>query len=110
MHALTVSTPYSLLDIPYSLSSSNQTAADDEALDVVGALVDLGAAHAAIDALDAEVLDVAHAAQRLDRVGAYALGRLGGEQLGHGRLRQAGPARILEGGRVQGQLARGLQA
>src|SRR6185436_11108774 len=71
------------------ISSSRQAAADDQALDVVGAFVDLRAAHAAADALHAELLDVAGAAQRLHCVGTDLLRRLGGEQLGHGGFGQA---------------------
>src|SRR5262245_20295499 len=47
---------------------TRQTAADDEPLDIVGALIDFGAAHPTIDALDGKVLHVTGPAQSLDRV------------------------------------------
>src|SRR5262245_24126333 len=87
---------------------SIQAAADDEALDIVGALVDLGTTHAAIDALHAEVLYVAGAAKRLDSVGADLFGRLRGEELGHRCFGQAGSTSVPEDGRMQRELARGL--
>lgn len=53
-----------------------QGAADDHALDVAGALVDLGDAGVAVEALDRVVLELAVAAVNLDRVRAHALGHL----------------------------------
>src|SRR5215470_17772607 len=47
-----------------------QRAADHQALDVAGALVDLADADVAVDALDREVGEVAVAAMDLQRVGA----------------------------------------
>src|SRR5690606_7988238 len=59
-------------------SLRQQFAADDDLLDVAGAFVDFTHAHIAIDALDQEILEEAVAAMDLDRVGADALGHLGG--------------------------------
>src|SRR5262249_52567082 len=100
---------YVLLPIGHTLRSI-QAAANDEALDIVGPLIDLGAAHAAIDALHAEVLDIADAAKRLDGVGADRFSRLRGKELGHRGFSQARPAGILERSRVQRELARGFEA
>src|SRR5215467_5166890 len=89
---------------------SIQAAADHKALDIVSSLVDLGAAHAAIDALHTEIFYVADATKRLDGVGTNLLGRLRREQLGHRCFGQAGPASVLERGGMQRELARGLEA
>src|SRR5215475_4785055 len=91
-------------------SGASQAAADDEALDVVGALIDLGAAHAAIDALDGEVRHVTGAAQRLDGIGTDPFGGLGGDELCHRCFDQTRQARILAGGGVQSELTRRLEA
>src|SRR6266498_3151818 len=68
---------------------AGKRAADHQALDVVGALVDLGDPHGAENALDAVIRDVAGAAQRLDRIRADALGGLAGKQFRHRGLFEA---------------------
>src|SRR5262249_32660493 len=60
-------------------------AGDDHALDLGGALADLGELGVAEDALDRELGDVAGAAVDLDGLGGGLHGGLGGEELGHGR-------------------------
>src|SRR6266567_1325996 len=57
-------------------------AGDDQPLDLVGALVDLGKAHVAEDALDAVVARVAVAAVDLERIGDVLHRHVGREQLG----------------------------
>src|ERR1700737_1371086 len=57
-------------------------AGDDEALDLVGALIDLGEADVAEQPLDAVVTRIAVAAMDLQRVGDVFHRHVGGEQLG----------------------------
>src|SRR5512146_811068 len=85
-----------------------QCAPDHQALDVACTLVDLAHPHRAPQPLDREVGDVAVAAVDLDRVRAHLLGHLGGEQLGHRSLLEAGLAGVAQRGGVEVQLAGGL--
>src|SRR5262245_60458934 len=87
---------------------SGQLTADDQPLDLAGALVDLAHARVAVQLLDREVLEVAVAAVDLDGLRAHPLGHLGGVELGHRRLAPVGAARVLEEGGVPGHLPRGL--
>src|ERR1700741_1959735 len=91
-----------------ALSSFLQRTADDQSLDVVRALVDLGHAHVAPQALDREVRDVAVAAVDLDRVRADRFRHLGSEQLRHRGFLQAGLAGVAQPRGMQVELARGL--
>src|SRR5437868_14993760 len=75
---------------PDAAANSGQGALDQQLLDVRSALVDLAHADVAIDALERKIVDVAIAAQRLDRRAADALGHLAGEQLGPRGLLEAG--------------------
>src|ERR1700730_11021851 len=81
-------------------------AGDDEALDVAGALVDLAHPDVAVDALDREIGDIAVAAMDLDRVRGDALGHLGGEELGHRGLFDAGLTGIAPCRGVENEAAR----
>src|SRR5690349_275701 len=85
-----------------------QVAANDHALDIARALVDLRHAHVAPETLDREVADVTVAAVDLDRVGADPFRHFGGEELRHGRLADAGLAFGAKLRRVQVQLAGGF--
>src|SRR5688572_13928269 len=71
------------------VSTGRERAADQDLLDVAGALVDLADAHVAVDAFHRKVAHVAVAAVDLDRVRAYPLSHLGGEELGHRRFLEA---------------------
>src|SRR5207237_685980 len=82
-------------------------AGDDQALDVAGALVDLAHPDVAVDPLDQEIGDIAVAAMDLDRVGGDALGDLGGEELGHRGLLDAGLAGVALRGGVEYQATGG---
>src|SRR5690242_2531757 len=53
---------------------SGDLPADDQALNIAGALVDLANPDIAVDPLDRKILQIAVAAMDLDRVGAYPLG------------------------------------
>src|SRR6266516_4377056 len=75
---------------------AGKRAADHQALDVVGALVDLGDPHGAENALDAVIRDVAGAAQRLDGIRADAAGDLVGRARHAQRLRGDADAPALE--------------
>src|SRR3954469_437876 len=63
-----------------------QRAADDQALDLAGALEDRVQLGVAVPLLHREVLDVAPPAERLDRLLARAHADLGGLELGHRAL------------------------
>src|ERR687895_746788 len=70
---------------------------DDQALDLRGALVDLEQLGVAHELLDRVLLDVAVAAEHLDRVGRDLHGRVGGEALGEGRVeRRAAAVAVVE--------------
>src|SRR4051812_29960124 len=73
----------------------------DQALNIAAALVDLAHPHIAIEPLDREIGEIAIAAMDLDRVRGDALGHLGGEQLGHRRLLQAGFAGVATRRRIE---------
>ena len=91
------------------LELTGQRSADDETLDLVGALVDLGDLGVAHVLLDGVVLAVAVAAEELHRVGGHLHGGVGGEDLAHGGdLVDIGGARVDDPRRVVDQLARGL--
>src|SRR5687768_14918344 len=83
-----------------------QGPADDQALDVVGAFVDLRDAYVPPVTLDRKVRDVAVAAVHLDRVRAHGFRHLGGEQLRHRSFLQAGLPGIAQPRRVQVELTR----
>src|SRR3954454_7047660 len=73
-------------------------AGDDDALDLVGAFVDLGDLGVAHHALDGVLVDVAVAAEDLDGVDGDLHGVVGGEQLGHRAvLRGLGVAGVGQG-------------
>src|SRR6476661_3522495 len=78
-----------------------ELAADDEPLDLVGALEDLGHLGLAHVALQREVLGVARATEHLHRVGGDAHGVVGADQLGHGRFLGEGSAGIVQPGGVE---------
>src|SRR4051794_11107162 len=81
---------------------------DDDALDLVGALVDLGDLGVAHVALDRILLDVAVAAEDLDGLDGDAHRVVGGEELGHRAvLGQRGLAAVGHRARLVEQLARG---
>src|SRR6185437_16213722 len=63
-------------------SALEQLAGHDQALDLVGALVDLGDLGVAHHPLDRVVLDVPVAAEQLDRIGGDVHGHVGREALG----------------------------
>src|SRR5262249_49278119 len=87
-----------------------QPAGDDEPLDLIRALAhgeELGVAEVA---LHGQLLDIAHAAVDLNGLTGAELGGLGGEELGHPRLKVAAPARRLERGCLVGQELGGLDA
>ena len=63
-----------------------QRAGDHEALDLVRALVDLGDLRVAHHALDRVLVDVAVAAEHLDRLDGHRHRGVGGEQLRHRRV------------------------
>jgi hypothetical protein len=88
-----------------------QAPGDDQLLDLGGALVDLGDLGVPEVPLHLVLLDEAVAAVHLDGVGGDAHRGLRREELGHGRLRPVGRARILAPGRAEreqaGRLDRG---
>jgi hypothetical protein len=90
--------------------STFQMAADHKPLNVVAAFVDFCHAYGAVDSLDSIILHVTVAAERLDRVRADALRRLAREQLGHRCLTEARPADAAQNGRMQNELACGLDS
>ena len=94
----------------YVRSALEQLAGHDDALDLVGALVDLGDLGVAHHPLEREVAGVAGAAEQLDRVGGDLHGDVGGEALG-GRAEegQVGVAALGLGGGDVDHLARGLE-
>src|SRR6478609_2822025 len=65
----------------FPLSSLHQTAADDEALDLTGALVEPQQPDVAVDALDGHLPHVPGAAVDLDGEIGHLAGHLGAEQL-----------------------------
>src|SRR5215213_3957142 len=86
-----------------------EAAGDDHALDLVGALVDLGDLGVAHHALDREVLGVAGAAEELDGVGGDLHGDVGGEGLGRrGDAGDVGAALLPGGGGDIDQVPGGL--
>src|SRR6478736_8369833 len=82
-------------------SAGEELARDDEPLDLVGALEDLGHLRLAHVALERKVLGVAGAAEHLDGVGGHLHGRVGGDELGDGGLLAEAAAGVLEAGRVE---------
>src|SRR3989454_8383668 len=89
-------------------SSLLERPADHHALDVARTFVDLRHAHVAPQALHGKVGDVAVAAVNLNGVRAHALGHLGGKELRHRRLADAGLAAAAQPGGMQIELARGF--
>jgi hypothetical protein len=80
---------------------AQQLPGDDRALDLVGAFVDLGDLGVPVEPLDLEALDVAGAAEDLDRVGGARHRHVAGEALGHRAGRVAGcPASSMHRGRL----------
>src|SRR5690606_31913319 len=81
---------------------------DGGELHVAGALVDFADLGISVELLHRVLADETDAAEQVDGRGGGALRDLGGEQLGHGRLRQEVRARVLEARGVVDQKARGL--
>src|SRR5712675_1425551 len=75
---------------------SQQCVGDDQPLDLAGPLVDLGDPRVAEVALDVELFRVAHPPVDLERLVRHAIGRLGGEELGHARLARVPRPAVLE--------------
>src|SRR5262249_20302258 len=90
------------------LAALHQMVRDHQALDLTGALVDLGDLGIAKVALHRELGDVAVAAEDLDRLARGAVGDIGGVQLGHRRLLAVWLLDVLEPGGAQGQKPRGV--
>src|SRR5258708_32045558 len=77
--------------ISRGLGLAEQVIGDDALLDLRRALEDLGEPRIAPVALDGVQGRVARAAEDLQRLGGYALGHFGGEELHHRRLLVAAP-------------------
>src|SRR3546814_5225876 len=80
----------------YHAPGRSKCARNHQALNTGRAFVYLADAHVAIDFREAELLQIAIAAKRLDCARAHRLGRLRGDELGHRGLGQAGQTRILD--------------
>src|SRR3546814_10458388 len=93
----------------YHAPGRSKCARNHQALNIGRAFVYLADAHVAIDFREAELLQIAIAAKRLDCARAHRLGRLRGDELGHRGLGQAGQTRILYGSGMEGQLTRRLE-
>src|SRR5690606_37815421 len=91
------------------LEGESERARDHHALDVGCTFVYLAHTHVAIDLGQAELFQIAIAAQSLNGAGADGLRGFGSYQLGHRRFLQARRARVLDARRVQHELARGLE-
>src|SRR3546814_3057735 len=74
----------------YHAPGRSKCARNHQALNIGRAFVYLADAHVAIDFREAELLQIAIAAKRLDCARAHRLGRLRGDELGHRGLGQAG--------------------
>jgi hypothetical protein len=79
---------------------SGETPCDDEALNLVGALEDLGDLGLAHVALDAVIPRVAGTAEHLNGVGGDLHRGVGGHQLGHTGLSRIRPAQIASAGGI----------
>src|SRR6266508_350416 len=91
-----------------ALAEAENVAGYDHALDLRGALADLGQLRVAENALDGKLGDIAGAAMDLQRLGRRLHGDLGGKELGHGGGRLRGPSRVLEGRGAEREESRGL--
>src|SRR6188474_1886545 len=81
---------------------------DHEPLDLRGALVDLEQLRVAHELLDRVLLDVAVAAEDLDRVGGHLHRRVGGETLRERGLQRRALALVVQPCRLPDEEARGL--
>src|SRR6186997_483305 len=84
--------------------------ANQQALDLARALVDLKHARIPVEPLDRVILHVAIAAEYLQSIRADALTHLGGEGLGHGGRRRIRKAGILAPRRIEREQAPCLDA
>src|SRR3954452_24872989 len=87
---------------------AQQSARDDQALDLAGALVELGDLRVAVVALGGELLGVAVAAEDLDRLAGLAAGDGRGEELRLSALDAVRVAGLFEAGGAPDQGAGGL--